>query len=79
MKAFVWNADDKDQPKVGTGRVTPEYKSLPAMRRYCFNTLPEGKYVAEVFHNWDNRYGNADIVIIFSCTKLGVTYKRYKP
>jgi hypothetical protein len=61
MKAFIHEANENGQGKCGTGRVTPEYQNIENMKRYCLNYLPKGNYVVEVFYNWDNRYGQADL------------------
>lgn len=76
MRAFVWEADDKGNPKCGRGIVTGEYKSIANMRRFFLNQLPPNRYVAEVFYNWDNRYGTADEILNFqtnSCTSQVIT------
>ena len=70
MRAWVYECpSDSDTGCAGTGRITPEYKSLETMRRYYFKKrLRSGAtrsafYRVEIHNNWDTRYGLPDKVL----------------
>jgi hypothetical protein len=58
MRAFVYKSEpDIWTPIVGTGIVTPEYKSIENLRRcYLHKHLLPGRWIVEVFNNWERRY-----------------------
>lgn len=68
MKAFIHGIDENGRDILGSGFpkggiVTREYKTLKSL---IHNNLRffKGKFHIEAFHNWDRRYGKADIDII---------------
>jgi hypothetical protein len=65
MKAFVHKQDENGNDRLGTGidagMVTPDYQDYAMLKRYFLSQLPPGTYHVEAFHNWDHRYGKADL------------------
>jgi len=65
MRAFL-----NDMQGLGAehSTVTKDYKTVSAMLRYAivpFIKTHNGKCRAEIFHNWDNRYGKPDEVWVY--------------
>jgi hypothetical protein len=71
MRAYL-NKYDKDG-NTGLGSewvtITREYKTMGTL--YQYGIVPmlrawDGRLKAEIFYNWDNRYGNPDRVMIWN-------------
>lgn len=58
MKAFIYKSAADDWKSItGTGIVTPEYKSIENLRRcYLHKHLLPGRWIVEVYNNWERRY-----------------------
>ena len=71
MKAFLHETTEEGRELLGSGHamVTGEYKSFATMYRYAikpFLSSHNGRCKAEIFYNWDNRYGEADKVMTWN-------------
>ena len=69
MKAFL-----NDTKGLGSDHttITNDYKSLSTMYRYAIRPFLKshgGKCKAEIYYNWDNRYGTPDRVMTWN-TKI---------
>lgn len=64
MQAFIHRMRDNGTDELGTypnGRVSNEYKSFRAFKRYALDNLERGyNFHVELFYNWNNRYGTPD-------------------
>lgn len=61
MQAFVYRTETSGRDILGTGRVTPAYKTYANLQRYYLNKfLAPGTYRVYVYYNWDNRYKESD-------------------
>lgn len=64
MKAFVYKSSPNGWTTIDTGIVTPEYKSIENLRRcYLHKHLLPGRWIVEVFNNWERRYHKSDRII----------------
>ena len=71
MKAFLREFDEEGRELLGSSHatVTKEYKSFDTLYRYAvvpFLKNHNGRCKAEVYYNWDNRYGTPDKVITWN-------------
>lgn len=65
MRAFVYAIHD-GRDRLGSGRITPEYRTFGNMMRCFIRKLPPGQYRVYVYNDWFRRYKDADRV--YECT-----------
>ena len=66
MRAFINDGQGLGSYHI---QVTRKYKSIPNLFKYAIKPFmrTHGDYCkAEVFYNWDNRYGTPDKVIVYT-------------
>ena len=65
MRAFLYDGQGLGSDHAD---VTNEYKSLKALKRYAINRFLKVHNFchADIFYNWDNRYGKADKIMEFT-------------
>jgi len=56
MKAFIYETDKNGKSKCGTGRISPEYKTVNNLKRFFLAKLPKGIYNVEVHYNCPGIY-----------------------
>ena len=81
MKAFIYRYDEKTGYSfLGSDNsgVTNEYKTLSGLRKNAvlpfLKRFPNDSCIVHIYYNWDNRYGKADLNLIYGqdgqCEKL---------